>query len=149
MKKDLSLSALASNAPIINDYDPNAMSVEKAKTWITHFLYNIDQKESIHIKDALHRVLANPVIATMNVPNHDNSAMDGYALNTQDLATAPSRLRLSQTIAAGHPGQPLVRGRVARIFTGAPLPFGADAVVMQENTQIEDNIIVINDLSKN
>ncbi len=95
--------------------------------------------------DALGRVLAQALRSEMNVPAYDNSAMDGYALNTQDLATAPSRLRLSQTIAAGHPGQPLVRGTVARIFTGAPLPFGADAVVMQENTQIEDNIIVINE----
>ena len=95
--------------------------------------------------EALGRVLAQALRSEMNVPAYDNSAMDGYALNTQDLATAPSRLRLSQTIAAGHPGQPLVRGTVARIFTGAPLPFGADAVVMQENTQIEDNIIVINE----
>jgi len=95
--------------------------------------------------EALGRVLAQALRSEMNVPAYDNSAMDGYALNTQDLATAPSRLRLSQTIAAGHPGQPLVRGTVARIFTGAPLPFGADAVVMQENTQIEDNVIVINE----
>ncbi len=99
----------------------------------------------VPLVEALGRVLAQALRSEMNVPAYDNSAMDGYALNTQDLATAPSRLRLSQTIAAGHPGQPLVRGTVARIFTGAPLPFGADAVVMQENTQIEDNIIVINE----
>ena len=99
----------------------------------------------VPLVEALGRVLAQALRSEMNVPAYDNSAMDGYALNTQDLATAPSRLRLSQTIAAGHPGQPLVRGTVARIFTGAPLPFGADAVVMQENTQIEDNVIVINE----
>lgn len=99
----------------------------------------------VPLVEALGRVLAQALRSEMNVPAYDNSAMDGYAINTQDLATAQSRLPLSQTIAAGHPGQPLVRGTVARIYTGAPLPFGADAVVMQENTQIEDNIIVINE----
>lgn len=99
----------------------------------------------VPLVEALGRVLAQALRSEMNVPAYDNSAMDGYAINTQDLASAQSRLPLSQTIAAGHPGQPLVRGTVARIYTGAPLPFGADAVVMQENTQIEDNIIVINE----
>lgn len=99
----------------------------------------------VPLVEALGRVLAQALRSEMNVPAYDNSAMDGYAINTQDLASAQSRLPLSQTIAAGHPGQPLVRGTVARIYTGAPLPFGADAVVMQENTQIEANIIVINE----
>lgn len=99
----------------------------------------------VPLVEALGRVLAQALRSEMNVPAYDNSAMDGYAINTEDLASAQSRLPLSQTIAAGHPGQPLVRGTVARIYTGAPLPFGADAVVMQENTQIEDNIIVINE----
>jgi molybdopterin molybdotransferase len=98
--------------------------------------------------DALGCVLAQNVHANMDVPAYDNSAMDGYALNSADVEVAGTSLPLSQTIAAGHPGQPLARGSVARIFTGAPIPAGADAVVMQENTVAEGNNIVINELPR-
>ena len=141
MKKDLSLSALASNAPIINDYDPNAMSVEKAKTWITHFLHNIDQKESIHIKDALHRVLANPVIATMNVPNHDNSAMDGYAINTEQLdEQGPFSLRVTGKLFAGNKLEGTTKEAV-RIMTGASMPNDMNAVIPQEHVEVNEDKI--------
>ena len=141
MKKDLSLSALASNAPIINDYDPNAMSVEKAKTWITHFLHNIDQKESIHIKDALHRVLANPVIATMNVPNHDNSAMDGYAINTDQLdEQGPFSLRVTGKLFAGNKLEGTTKEAV-RIMTGASIPSDMNAVIPQEHIEVNEDRI--------
>ena len=141
MKKDLSLSALASNAPIINDYDPNAMSVEKAKTWINHFLHNIDQKESIHIKDALHRVLANPVIATMNVPNHDNSAMDGYAINTEQLdEQGPFSLRVTGKLFAGNKLEGTTKEAV-RIMTGASMPSDMNAVIPQEHVEVNEDKI--------
>ncbi len=87
----------------------------------------------VPLGEALGHVLARSVHANMNVPAYDNSAMDGYAVNTRDINTAGTRLPVSQTIAAGHPGQVLAPGTVARIFTGAPVPEGADAVVMQEN----------------
>src|SRR5687768_12206952 len=91
--------------------------------------------ELLPLDAALGRVLAEPVRATADVPAYDNSAMDGYALNTRDASTAGSRLPVSQTIAAGHPGHALAAGTAARIFTGAPIPAGANAVVMQENTE--------------
>jgi len=85
MKKDVSLSDLISKSNIEHDYDPNAMSVEKAKTWIANFLSPLEQQETLNIKDALHRIVAESVIANINVPNHDNSAMDGYAFNIDSL----------------------------------------------------------------
>lgn len=141
MKKDLSLSTLVSDAAMVNDYDPNAMSVEKAKTWINHFLHNIDQKESIHIKDALHRVLAKSVIATMNVPNHDNSAMDGYAINTEQLdKQGPFSLRVTGKLFAGNKLEGTTKEAV-RIMTGASIPKDMNAVIPQEYVEVNgDNI---------
>jgi len=87
-------------------------------------------------------VLAEPQCAGINVPNSDNSAMDGYALNTSDLAkSGESQLPVSQRIAAGEEARPLQPGTAARIFTGAPVPDGADAVIMQERVQLADNAI--------
>jgi len=78
------------------------------------------------------RVLAQQVVSALEVPPQDNSSMDGYALRCADVA--PGRaLRVSQRIPAGSQGAPLQAGTVARIFTGAPIPSGADAVVMQED----------------
>ncbi|MBJ7419414.1 MAG: molybdopterin molybdotransferase MoeA [Rhodoferax sp.] len=80
------------------------------------------------------RVLAQDVVSPLEVPPQDNSSMDGYALRCADLA--PGRaLPVSQRIPAGSQGLPLLAGTVARIFTGAPIPPGADAVVMQEDCQ--------------
>lgn len=92
--------------------------------------------EQLPVAEALGRVLAEDQHAAMDVPGWDNSAMDGYALRCADAVGADAVLPLSQTIAAGHPGTPLQPGSVARIFTGAPLPEGADAVVMQEDTEV-------------
>ncbi len=115
---------------------------------LTHLLARVPSapaSESVALAAALGRVLAEPVRATVDVPAYDNSAMDGYALNTRDANATGVSLPLSQTIAAGHPGQPLAPGTVARIFTGAPIPAGADAVVMQENTETRGNLVVINE----
>jgi len=79
-------------------------------------------------------VLAQDVVSMLEVPPHDNSSMDGYAVRCADIA--PGRtLPVSQRIPAGSQGAPLQAGTVARIFTGAPIPLGADAVVMQEDCQ--------------
>lgn len=84
------------------------------------------------------RVLAGDCLSGLDVPPADNSAMDGYALRYEDLATS-DRFPVSQTITAGKVGESLKAGSIARIFTGAELPPGADTVVMQENTQILDD----------
>ncbi|MCC7059032.1 MAG: molybdopterin molybdotransferase MoeA, partial [Burkholderiaceae bacterium] len=91
------------------------------------------------------RVLAADVRATLDVPPRDNSQMDGYAVRCADLAGAssaqPVRLPVAQRIAAGHVGRPLRAGEAARIFTGALLPDGADAVVMQEMARPEGDSV--------
>ena len=77
------------------------------------------------------RVLAQDLVSALDVPGHDNTSMDGYAVRVADLAQAAGApLVVSQRIPAGHFGGPLLPGTVARIFTGAPVPAGADAVVM-------------------
>ncbi len=88
--------------------------------------------ETISTFDADGRVLAQDVVSALQVPPQDNSSMDGYALRVADLAPGVA-LPVSQRIAAGASGTPLEEGTVARIFTGAPIPPGADAVVMQED----------------
>jgi len=88
--------------------------------------------ETLSTLQADGRVLAQDVVSTLEVPPQDNSSMDGYALRCADIA--PGRaLPVSQRIPAGSQGAPLQAGTVARIFTGAPIPPGADAVIMQED----------------
>ena len=90
--------------------------------------------ERVPLLHADGRVLAEDLRARLNVPPLDNAAMDGYAVRAAE-AVAGAVLPVSQRIAAGQAGQPLAVGTAARIFTGAPLPSGADAVLMQEDTQ--------------
>ncbi len=93
--------------------------------------------EAVDSFEALGRVLAQSLVSTVDVPPLDNSAMDGYALRLSDLTeTMDATLPQSQRIAAGQVGQSLRAGTCARIFTGAPLPEGADAVVMQEHAEV-------------
>ncbi|MBV1914974.1 MAG: molybdopterin molybdotransferase MoeA [Pseudomonadales bacterium] len=92
--------------------------------------------EYISLSDATGRVLAKDQVSTIDVPPWDNSAMDGYAVCFSDLQKQPS-FRISQRIPAGTVGAALEPGTAARIFTGAPVPTGADAVIMQEQCSIE------------
>lgn len=100
-------------------------------------------RETVPLREALGRVLADAVHATLDVPAYDNSAMDGYAVNTRDMTATGVVLAVSQTIAAGHPGTALAAGTAARIYTGAPIPPGADAVVMQENAEARGSDVAI------
>ena len=96
-------------------------------------------QEEVSTFDADGRVLAQDVVSALQVPAFDNSAMDGYALRCADVAAAGTALPVSQRIAAGSVGEPLQSGTAARIFTGAPVPPGADAVVMQEYCVAQDD----------
>jgi molybdopterin molybdotransferase len=92
--------------------------------------------ENVATPEAWGRVLAQDVVSGVHVPPEDNSAMDGYALRVADLVDgANTVLPVSQRIVAGRVGQPLAAGTAARIFTGAQVPLGADAVVMQEHCE--------------
>jgi molybdopterin molybdotransferase len=94
--------------------------------------------ETVSTFEALGRVLGADVRSRIDVPPADNSAMDGYALRVADVAAAGSVLPISQRIAAGSVGSALAPGSAARIFTGAQVPPGADAVVMQEQCTAVD-----------
>lgn len=88
--------------------------------------------EVVRTDQALNRVLAAALASPIPVPGWDNSAMDGYAVRTADVPMPGQRLRVAQRISAGAVGGPVEPGTAARIFTGAPIPSGADAVVVQE-----------------
>jgi molybdopterin molybdotransferase len=103
----------------------------------------VGQTETVASVDALGRVLAEPVISSVAVPPLDNSEMDGYAVRCSDLTSIPATLPVTQRIQAGTVGQPLAAGSVARIFTGAPIPAGCDAVVPQESTQLQGDRVVV------
>ena len=93
--------------------------------------------ETLSTFEADGRVLAHDLVSAVQVPPLDNSAMDGYALRCADVPQPGVLLPVSQRIPAGHVGTPLQPGTAARIFTGAPVPEGADAVVMQEECAAE------------
>lgn len=111
--------------------------VEKALDQLLGFARPIDETVVVSLAEALGKVLAVDVASPVQVPPHDNSAMDGYAAAAGDVK-AGEAYPISQRIAAGSVGTPLEPGTLARIFTGAPIPGGADAVVIQEDTEMAE-----------
>ena len=97
----------------------------------------ITSSETVSLFDAQQRVLAEDLVSTLNVPPADNSAVDGYALNLEGFAENQA-FSISQRIPAGHQAEPLKPGTVARIFTGASIPEGANCVIMQEQASINE-----------
>ena len=120
------------------------MSVDAALSALLAGARKPGAAESVPTLQAAGRVLAQPQRSAIDVPPMDTSFMDGYAVRCTDFAGAETRLPVSQRIAAGHVGEPLAAGTAARIFTGAKIPPGADAVVMQEACVAADgNAVVI------
>jgi molybdopterin molybdotransferase len=112
------------------------ISAEDALARLLAAVGPLDRPETVSTPEAWGRILARDVVSTVDVPPADNSAMDGYAIRLADLAPGiGTLLPVSQRIAAGHVGEPLAAGTAARIFTGAQVPPGADAVVMQESCE--------------
>ena len=108
-------------------------SLDEALAELLGHALPLGRVETILTFDADGRVLAEDVVAELDVPAHDNSAMDGYAVRSSDWSSAATVLSVNQRIAAGSAGTALQAMSAARIFTGAPVPAGADAVVMQED----------------
>lgn len=119
------------------------LSTAEALATLLSAAHPINGTESIPTLDALNRVLSADVISPLDVPPMNTSSMDGYAIRTEDLQTHGSRLPISQRIPAGHAPAPLEPGTAARIFTGATVPPGADAIVMQEQTETAGNEVTI------
>ncbi len=120
------------------------LSMDEAMAFLLEQATPVLEVEEVDTSHALGRVLARTQYSMLNVPPLDNSAMDGYAVRSMDVALTGTRLPLSQRIPAGSVPQPLQPGTAARIFTGAPIPATADAVVMQEKCAVADGGVVIN-----
>jgi molybdopterin molybdotransferase len=115
---------------------PNTLlSLDQALEQLKGFAQPYLQAQSFSTFEVDNRVLRQDVVAALSVPSHNNSAMDGYALRVEDVQSPGVVLKVSQRIPAGQVGSALGVGEAARIFTGAPVPFGANAVVMQEDCE--------------
>ena len=132
-------------ASCADDYDPNSMPVAKARELIARFLTPVSAIERLNIRAALDRVLAADVISPLDVPAHDNSAMDGYAVCCADLRIdGKVMLKIAGTAFAGVPFQgQLKAGECVRIMTGGVVPAGCDAIVMQEHAQAKGDSVRI------
>lgn len=119
-----------------------ALSVDAALESLLTGARTVDGRETVSTLVASGRVLAADQRSGVDVPPRDNSSMDGYAVRAAD-CTAGARLRIAQRIAAGAVGMPLEPGTAARIFTGAPIPPGADAVVMQEVCAVDGDAVIV------
>jgi molybdopterin molybdotransferase len=119
------------------------LSVDEALEVLLAGAKPVTDIEEVSTLEATDRILARAQSSTMDVPPMDNSAMDGYAVRVADIEGPDTRLRVAQRIAAGSIGEPLAAGTAARIFTGAPIPSGADAVVMQEFCATDGDHVVV------
>lgn len=121
-----------------DDRDPASLSVEEARSRIMADLQPVGPALKRPLRGALGQVLAEDVVSPINVPNHVNSAMDGYALGGNDLPD--DAIREYRVIGTAYAGVPFTatcnKGECVRIMTGAPMPAGTDTVVMQEQTEI-------------
>ncbi|TRZ93828.1 MAG: molybdopterin molybdenumtransferase MoeA, partial [Rhodocyclaceae bacterium] len=104
----------------------------------------VRETESVPTQSAAGRILAQGLRSALDVPPLDNTSMDGYAVRCADVPVSGTQLVVAQRIPAGSVGQMLAPGTAARIFTGAPLPAGADAVVMQELCALEGDCVTVN-----
>lgn len=114
------------------------MRLEAALATLISSVKPVSTTETVSLEDSLGRVLAEPVVSPINVPSHDNSAMDGYALALKDLQNIDTLPLAGQSL-AGHPfSGEIPAGHCIRIMTGASIPPGADVVIMQEQTETVD-----------
>src|SRR6516164_9120422 len=121
------------------------LPVEEVERIIDERIAAVAEIESVPLRAACGRVLAAAIVASMDLPPFDNSAVDGYAVRHADLAGAgDSRLSVVDRLTAGHAAsRPLGAGEAMRIFTGAPMPAGADTVFMQEDVRVEGEVVIV------
>ena len=120
------------------------LAFSEAKARLLASAHVVTDTETIDLAEAFGRVLARDLISPMTVPPFSNAAMDGYAVRAEDVPEAGTRLPVGQCVAAGDVARPLAPGSAARIFTGAQVPDGADAVVMQEDCAADGDFVVVN-----
>jgi molybdopterin molybdotransferase len=133
----LSDDCFAFNGPLL--------PVAEAERLIGERLEPVEGRESVPLREGLGRVLAENIVAPINVPPFDNSAVDGFAVCGDDLhPSMEKRLAIVDRVAAGHAARHAVKaGEAVRIFTGAPMPAGADTVFMQEDCRVDGDCVVV------
>ena len=121
------------------------LPVAEVERLIAERVTPVEGRETVALRDAVGRVLAETMIAPVNVPPFDNSAVDGFAVRGDDLdGEGEKRLTIVDRVAAGHAAHQAVQaGEAIRIFTGAPMPAGADTVFMQEDCRIEGETVIV------
>ena len=137
----MSTPSLQDIAAQLAGYDPNALPVAQAQAFIAQLVPRVQAVESLALRSALGRVLARDIVSAIDVPTHDNSAMDGYALRSSELASdGDTLLSIAGTsFAGGRFDQRVAAGQGVRIMTGAVMPEGLDTVVPQEFTTTESD----------
>jgi len=135
------LGQMATDPSCMDDYDPNAMSVAQARQFIKQFLSPVIETETLPVMQSLGRVLATDIVSPSNVPNHNNSAMDGFAFKYSD------HIKTLTVIGTAFAGKAFAgnvgAGECVKIMTGAVIPKGADTVVMQERIAIKSDRITL------
>jgi molybdopterin molybdotransferase len=121
------------------------LPVDATERLIAERVTPVEGHENVALREAQGRVLANDIVAPVNVPPFDNSAVDGYAVRPDALeADGETRLKIVDRVAAGHASSRAVKpGEAIRIFTGAPMPDGADTVFMQEDCRVEGDCVIV------
>ena len=146
MAKPTTISQLIADPSCMDDYDPNAMSVAQARQFIQQFLSPVTETETLPVMQSLGRVLATDIISPSNVPNHNNSAMDGFAFKFS------ANLKTLNIIGAALAGKAFAgtvkAGECVKIMTGAVIPTGADTVMMQERIAVKSDRITLLDEPK-
>jgi molybdopterin molybdotransferase len=131
-------------AAALQGYDPQALSVSQVGAFLHELVTPVHEPTTVRVFDALDRVLAQDVISPVSVPPHDNSAMDGFAFDGQQIGTDPLRLRVVGTALAGKAWQGhLAAGECVKIMTGAIMPSGLDTVVPQEFTTVDGDWVTV------
>ncbi len=136
---------LATFVSCLDDYDPNALAVDKAREIVRSYVTPITVNERVPVRAGLGRVLGADIISTIDVPAHDNSAMDGWAVRGDDLnPSGDTRLSEIGTSFAGRAftGQ-VGKGECVRVMTGAVMPTGTDTVVIQEVVRVDGTAITV------
>ena len=134
------MKSLDEIAQALQGFDPQALSVDRAQEFIQHLVQALPAiaSEELPLMQALGRIVAEDIISPINVPAHDNSAMDGFAFDGKQLGTAPLQLRVVGTALAGKAWQGNVKsGECVKIMTGAVMPEGLDTVIAQEITTLK------------
>lgn len=120
------------------------LSIENVERLIAERVTPVAEAETVSLKDARGRVLAHDVIAPIDLPPFDNSAVDGYAVRHADLGAGETTLAIVDRLQAGRAAtQGVAAGEAIRIFTGAPMPLGADTVFMQEDVRTEGSAVIV------